>query len=192
MKFSVKTGPNYDDLKSAIEKISQTGKRWRYLHQTDFASRIPGSHKNTQFGGVLWGQFASANVRTEQPGRGKTDHAYNSDTHQPRAGRQFLLAYQNQWWSLFQHTPRQSQNQTHNSSKKRMLPRKAASSYQLFGSVLIHLQQDLEQLFEQLGGQNDGSRNIPLECYEFLSAKTPDEQEQLFKILLEMDKYRSK
>ena len=23
MKFSVKTGPNYDDLKSAIEKISQ-------------------------------------------------------------------------------------------------------------------------------------------------------------------------
>ena len=39
---------------------------------------------------------------------------------------------------------------------------------------------------------NDGSRNIPLECYEFLSAKTPDEQEQLFKILLEMDKYRSK
>lgn len=119
MKFSVKTGPNYDDLKSAIEKISQTGKRWRYLHQTDFASRIPGSHKNTQFGGVLWGQFAFANVRTEQPGRGKTDHAYNSDTHQPRAGRQFLLAYQNQWWSLFQHTPRQSQNHAYNSNKKR-------------------------------------------------------------------------
>ena len=118
MKFSVKTGPNYDDLKSAIEKISQTGKRWRYLHQTDFASRIPGSHKNTQFGGVLWGQFASANVRTEQPGRGKTDHAYTSDTHQPRAGRQFLLAYQNQWWSLFQHTPRQSQNHAYNSNKK--------------------------------------------------------------------------
>ena len=50
----------------------------------------------------------------------------------------------------------------------------------------------LSKLFEQLGGQNDGSRNIPLECYEFLSAKTPEEQEQLFKILLEMDRYRSK
>ena len=50
----------------------------------------------------------------------------------------------------------------------------------------------MSKLFEQLGGQDDGSRNIPLECYEFLSAKTHDEQEQLFKILLEMDKYRSK
>lgn len=50
----------------------------------------------------------------------------------------------------------------------------------------------MSTLFEQLGGQNDGSRNIPLECYEFLSAKTPEEQEQLFRILLEMDKYRSK
>ena len=49
----------------------------------------------------------------------------------------------------------------------------------------------MSKLFEQLGGQDDGSRNIPLECYEFLSAKTPEEQEQLFKILLEMDKYRS-
>ena len=50
----------------------------------------------------------------------------------------------------------------------------------------------MSTLFEQLGGQDDGSRNIPFECYEFLSAKTPEEQEQLFKILLEMDKYRSK
>ena len=50
----------------------------------------------------------------------------------------------------------------------------------------------MSQLFEQLGGQDNGSRNIPLECYEFLSAKTPEEQEQLFKILQEMDKYRSK
>ena len=50
----------------------------------------------------------------------------------------------------------------------------------------------MSKLFEQLGGQDDGSRNIPLACYEFLSSKTPEEQEQLFKILLEMDKYRSK
>ena len=50
----------------------------------------------------------------------------------------------------------------------------------------------MSKLFEQLGGQDDSSRNIPLECYEFLSAKTLDEQEQLFRILLELDKYRSK
>ena len=50
----------------------------------------------------------------------------------------------------------------------------------------------MSKLFEQLGGQDDGTRNIPLEYYEFLSAKSPEEQEQLFKILLEMDKYRSK
>ena len=50
----------------------------------------------------------------------------------------------------------------------------------------------MSQLFEQLGGQDNGRRNIPLECYEFLSAKTPEEQAQLFKILLEIDKYRSK
>lgn len=43
-----------------------------------------------------------------------------------------------------------------------------------------------------VGGQDDGSKNIPFECYGFLSAKTADEREQLFKILLEMGKYRSK
>lgn len=58
--------------------------------------------------------------------------------------------------------------------------------------ITTALNVSMSTLFEQLGGQNDGSRNIPLECYEFLSAKTPDEQDQLFKILLEMDKYKSK
>lgn len=48
----------------------------------------------------------------------------------------------------------------------------------------------LSMLFEKLGGCNDGSRNIPLECYDFLSAKSQSEQEQLYRILLEMDKYR--
>ena len=50
----------------------------------------------------------------------------------------------------------------------------------------------LSKLFEQLGGHSTGGRNIPLECYEFLSAKTQDEQEQLFNILREMDKYKAK
>ena len=49
----------------------------------------------------------------------------------------------------------------------------------------------LSKLFEKLGEQGDGEKSIPLACYEFLSAKTKDEQEQLYKILLEMDKYKA-
>jgi len=48
----------------------------------------------------------------------------------------------------------------------------------------------LSTLFEKLGVQDDGARNIPLECYEFLSAKTQEEQEHIYRILLEMDKYK--
>ena len=48
----------------------------------------------------------------------------------------------------------------------------------------------LSTLFEKLGSNDKGS-NIPLECYEFLSAKSPDEQQQLYRILLEMDKYKT-
>ena len=48
----------------------------------------------------------------------------------------------------------------------------------------------LSTLFEKLGVQDAGARNIPLECYEFLSAKTQEEQEHIYRILLEMDKYK--
>ena len=48
----------------------------------------------------------------------------------------------------------------------------------------------LSKLFEKLGGPEDGTRDIPLECYEFLSAKAKEEQEHLYRILLEMDKYK--
>lgn len=50
----------------------------------------------------------------------------------------------------------------------------------------------LEKLFEKLGAAENDSKNIPLECYEFLSSKRHDEQEQLYNILLEIDKYKSK
>lgn len=49
----------------------------------------------------------------------------------------------------------------------------------------------LSKLFEKLDGQNDGEENIPLACYEFLSAKSKKEQEQLYKILLELDRYKT-
>ena len=49
----------------------------------------------------------------------------------------------------------------------------------------------LSKLFEKLDGQEGGAKDIPLACYEFLSAKSKEEQEQLYKILLEMDKYKA-
>ena len=49
----------------------------------------------------------------------------------------------------------------------------------------------LSKLFEKLDGQEGGAKDIPLACYEFLSTKSKDEQEQLYKILLEMDKYKA-
>lgn len=57
--------------------------------------------------------------------------------------------------------------------------------------IAAALDVSLSKLFEKLGGRDDCTRNIPLECYEFLSAKTKEEQEQLYRILLEMDKYKS-
>jgi len=41
-----------------------------------------------------------------------------------------------------------------------------------------------------LGAKEKETRNIPLECYEFLSSKTKEEQEHIYRILLEMDKYK--
>ena len=49
----------------------------------------------------------------------------------------------------------------------------------------------LAQLFEKLG-DGDVSDSIPLKCYEFLSAKTKTEQEHLYRMLVEMDKYKNK
>ena len=58
--------------------------------------------------------------------------------------------------------------------------------------IVSALNVSLSKLFEQLGGKDPAGRNIPLECYEFLSAKTLEEQKQLFNILQEMDKYKTK
>lgn len=49
----------------------------------------------------------------------------------------------------------------------------------------------LSQLFEKLGNE-ETSDNIPLKVYEFFSAKTKSEQEQLYRLLIEMDSYKSK
>ncbi|MBQ9802302.1 MAG: helix-turn-helix transcriptional regulator [Clostridia bacterium] len=56
--------------------------------------------------------------------------------------------------------------------------------------IAAALNVSLSTLFEMLGAPEDETRNIPLECYEFLSAKTKAEQEHIYRILLEMDKYK--
>ena len=56
--------------------------------------------------------------------------------------------------------------------------------------IAAALSVSLSKLFENLGANGDGAKNIPLECYEFLSAKTIEEQEHIYRILLEMDKYK--
>lgn len=48
----------------------------------------------------------------------------------------------------------------------------------------------LSKLFEKLGGKGEEGQNIPLQCYELLSSKTKDEQERLYRILIEMDNYK--
>ena len=58
--------------------------------------------------------------------------------------------------------------------------------------ISLALNVPLSTLFENLGGHDGSMRNIPLECYEFLSAKTAEEQGHLYHILLELDKYKNK
>ena len=54
------------------------------------------------------------------------------------------------------------------------------------------LQISLSTLFEGINSRSNGTRNIPLECYELIAAKSKGEQEQIFKILIEMDIYKNK
>ena len=56
--------------------------------------------------------------------------------------------------------------------------------------ISIALDLPLSKLFENLGGSKN-TKDIALDCYEFISAKSKDEQYQIYKILLEMDKYKS-
>ena len=55
--------------------------------------------------------------------------------------------------------------------------------------IALALNISLSQLFEKLGsGESD---SIPLKCYEFLLSKTHTEQEHLYRLLIELDKYKS-
>ncbi len=56
--------------------------------------------------------------------------------------------------------------------------------------VATALNISLSKLFENLGGENNSERNIPLEAYELFLNKSRDEQKQLLKILTDVDKYK--
>lgn len=57
--------------------------------------------------------------------------------------------------------------------------------------ISVALDISLSKLFEKLGDPKDEGLDIPLACYELLSAKSKEDQEQLYKILLEIDKYKA-
>lgn len=58
--------------------------------------------------------------------------------------------------------------------------------------ISIALNVPLSKLFENLGGKEININDIPLKCYELFSSKTPGEQELLYHLLLEIDKYKKK
>lgn len=58
--------------------------------------------------------------------------------------------------------------------------------------IAVALKISLSKLFENLGAAEDKTSNVPLECYEFILAKTKEEQEHIYRILLEMDEYKKK
>ena len=56
--------------------------------------------------------------------------------------------------------------------------------------IAFALNVSLCRLFEKLDTETNDESNIPLACYELLSAKTKEEQEHLYRILLEMEQYK--
>ena len=58
--------------------------------------------------------------------------------------------------------------------------------------ISVALNVSLSKLFENLGAEDSKTRNIPLECYELVLAKSKEEQEQILSILIEVDKYKNK
>ena len=48
----------------------------------------------------------------------------------------------------------------------------------------------LSSLFEKLGSEEE-SGSIPLKCYELVAAKSEAEQESIYRIMLEIEKYKN-
>ena len=48
----------------------------------------------------------------------------------------------------------------------------------------------LSTLFEKISNDKSDEKNIPLDCYELLLTKSPAEQEQIYRIIIELEKYK--
>ena len=48
----------------------------------------------------------------------------------------------------------------------------------------------LSKLFDKMGSTPDESADIPAKCYDLLLTKSKCEQEQIYRIILELDKYK--
>lgn len=47
----------------------------------------------------------------------------------------------------------------------------------------------LSKLFEKIDGKTDSGKDIASTCYDLLLTKSKSEQEQIYRIILELDKY---
>lgn len=56
--------------------------------------------------------------------------------------------------------------------------------------ISIALEIPLSTLFEKIENYNGSCDNIPLECYEFLSSKSKNEQKYLYQILKYIEEYK--
>ena len=57
--------------------------------------------------------------------------------------------------------------------------------------ISIALNVPLSTLFEKIDNITSTEQNIPLECYELIASKTIKEQEQILRILKELDMYKN-
>ena len=57
--------------------------------------------------------------------------------------------------------------------------------------IATALNVSLSNLFEKLGAADGAVQSIPLECYELMLSKSKAEQEQILRILIEIDKYKN-
>ncbi len=129
VKSSAKTGPNHGGFKMVMEKSSQTEIRFRYLHQTDFSRRSPRSQKTRNSKGFCEDNLPQQMSEQNSQREGRDRHCFQF-RYTPLPCRQTILIClpKSMMVAVLSRAPRQSQNQTHNSNKKRMLPGKAASS----------------------------------------------------------------
>ena len=57
--------------------------------------------------------------------------------------------------------------------------------------ISLALDVPMSKLFENLGSQAENENDVPLRCYELITSKSKSEQECIYRILQELDKYKN-